>query len=118
MVPAVSIVCCNDLQEESFSYDLLGDSFESVLIWDTSFEGPRPVVLVVPDSNGQDDFEKSVAQRLANLGYAAIAVGLFNTAAEAGVVQVEEICKWLFISWIVQKSIALLCKVRCSICAH
>lgn len=91
-------ICCVDLQEEIFSYELLGDSFDSILIWDTSFDGPRPVVLLVPDSNGSDEFEKSVAQRLSNLGFAAVVVGLFTSAAEAGAIQTEEICRWLLIS--------------------
>jgi dienelactone hydrolase len=56
-----------------------GDTvLEGRLVWDDSFPGPRPAVLVAHAWAGRSDYEDGKADGLANLGYAAFALDLYG----------------------------------------
>jgi dienelactone hydrolase len=56
-----------------------GDSvFEGRIVWDDSFPGPRPGVLVAHAWGGRSDYEDGKADGLARLGYAAFALDLYG----------------------------------------
>ncbi|MCJ8158514.1 dienelactone hydrolase family protein [Sphingomonas sp. LaA6.9] len=59
-------------------YDGPGGTFESVLAWDDATTAPRPGVLVFPNVLGQKEFDNQRAERLAALGYVALATDLFG----------------------------------------
>ncbi|MEO1068947.1 MAG: dienelactone hydrolase family protein, partial [Cyanobacteria bacterium J06638_6] len=63
---------------ESVVYTIDGQPFEGYLAVNENFGGDRPLVLVVHDWNGLDDYEKRRAQMLAEQGYAAFAVDLYG----------------------------------------
>jgi len=48
------------------------------LAWDDSIPGPRPGVLVVHEWWGLDDYARSRARQLAELGYVALAVDMYG----------------------------------------
>ncbi|WP_025295343.1 dienelactone hydrolase family protein [Sphingomonas sanxanigenens] len=55
-----------------------GGAFESVFAADTADGAPRPGVLVLPNVLGQKEADNLVAERLAALGYAALAADMFG----------------------------------------
>lgn len=56
-----------------------GDSvFEGRIVWDDSFLGPRPGVLVAHAWGGRSGYEDGKADGLARLGYAAFALDLYG----------------------------------------
>lgn len=64
-------------------YDGPGGPFEGVLAWDAAGEGRRPGILVLPNVLGQKESDNLVAERLAALGYAALAADLFGQGRRA-----------------------------------
>jgi len=52
--------------------------FEGRFVWDDSFSGPRPGVLVAHAWAGRSDYEDGKADGLAGLGYAAFALDLYG----------------------------------------
>lgn len=63
---------------ESVVYSVDGQSFEGYFAINENFSESHPLVLVVHDWNGLDDYEKRRAQMLAEQGYAAFAVDLYG----------------------------------------
>jgi len=65
-----------------------GGTFESVIAWDDSIAGTRPGILVFPNVLGQKESDNVRAERLAALGYAAVAVDIYGrgnrTTRESG----------------------------------
>lgn len=55
-----------------------GGAFESVFAADTAVAGTRPGVLILPNVLGQKEADTLVAERLAGLGYAALAADVFG----------------------------------------
>ena len=56
-----------------------GDAvLEGRLVWDNSFPGPRPGVLVAHAWGGRSDYEDGKADGLARLGYTAFAIDLYG----------------------------------------
>jgi dienelactone hydrolase len=63
---------------QAVRYDVGGKSHESLAVWDDAMTGRRPVVLVAPTFMGRSPFEEGKAERLAALGYAALAIDIFG----------------------------------------
>ncbi|CAD7699032.1 unnamed protein product [Ostreobium quekettii] len=76
--PFTENVNLENIQEQAVPYEYKTHSKEGTLVWDTSFDGSRPVVAVFHDADGPDGFELWVAQRLANEGYAAFVADLWG----------------------------------------
>jgi len=66
------------LQHRLIDYRDDNDTFEGRLAWDDAFEGPRPGILVAHAWGGRSAFEDGKADRLAGLGYAALALDLYG----------------------------------------
>lgn len=66
------------IQRRTIVHEGPGGAFESVFAADTAIEGARPAVLVLPNVLGQKEADTLVAERLAGLGYAALATDLFG----------------------------------------
>lgn len=99
LIPAVSMAallftsCKNEdkkmepkepkLKEESITYT--GDSItmNGYVVYDENIEGARPAVLVVHEWWGQNDYSRSRAKQLAELGYIAMAVDMYGNGAQA-----------------------------------
>ena len=68
------------LKEEQVSYSSAGDSvnMNGYVVYDESIEGKRPVVLVVHEWWGLNDYPKMRARELAKMGYLAMAVDIYG----------------------------------------
>ena len=64
------------MHTEVLTYEADGLQMESHLYLDDSLSGPRPGVLVFPEAFGLGDHAKGRAERLASLGYVALACDL------------------------------------------
>lgn len=71
------------VQAENIAYSANGTALEGYLAYDDSIEGPRPGVLVVHEWWGLDDYIRSRARMLAQLGYTALAVDMYGTGKRA-----------------------------------
>src|SRR3546814_5121521 len=68
------------MKVETVSYEADGLAMESLLYLDEDKAGPRPGVLVFPEAFGLGENAKTHAERLAELGYAALAFDLHGEA--------------------------------------
>ena len=59
-------------------YEHDGQKLQGYLVWDDAKSGPRPGVLVIHEWWGLNDYTKSRARQLAELGYAAFAADMFG----------------------------------------
>jgi dienelactone hydrolase len=66
------------MHSEVLKYEANGRHMESVLYFDETKTGKRPAVLVFPEAFGLSEHTKHKAQRLAELGYVALANDLFG----------------------------------------
>ncbi|GGB39474.1 dienelactone hydrolase [Sphingomonas metalli] len=66
------------IERQTVTYDGPGGPFAGVAAWDVAVDGRRPGVLVIPNILGQKEADNHVAERLAGLGYAALACDLFG----------------------------------------
>jgi dienelactone hydrolase len=66
------------LKEESITYKIDSLNMNSFLVYDENKEGKRPAILVVHEWWGLNDYAKSRARQLAELGYVAIAVDMYG----------------------------------------
>jgi dienelactone hydrolase len=66
------------LKEESVTFPVDTVTSQSYVVYDENKPGPRPVVLVVPEWWGLNDYPKSRARQLAELGYLAMAVDVYG----------------------------------------
>lgn len=66
------------LKEETITYKVDSLNMSSYLVYDENKEGQRPAVLVVHEWWGLNDYVKSRARQLAELGYVAIAVDMYG----------------------------------------
>ncbi|HSW14424.1 MAG TPA: dienelactone hydrolase family protein [Solimonas sp.] len=62
------------MKKQAIGYSDGKTSFKGQLVWDDALSGPRPGVLVFPEAFGLNDHALQRAQRLAQLGYVALAV--------------------------------------------
>jgi dienelactone hydrolase len=66
------------LQHRLIDYRDGDQILEARLVWDDSFAGPRPGVLVAHAWGGRSDYEDGKGDELARLGYAAFALDLYG----------------------------------------
>ncbi|MFN8264785.1 MAG: dienelactone hydrolase family protein [Chitinophagaceae bacterium] len=71
------------LKEENIVYTGDSASMNGFVVYDETKEGARPVVLVVPEWWGSNDYTKMRARELAKLGYLAIAVDIYGDGKQA-----------------------------------
>lgn len=68
----------NQMKEINCSYTIEHTNHRSFIAVDTSFREKRPVVMIVPEWWGLNNYVKSRAIQLAKLGYVAMAVDLYG----------------------------------------
>ena len=79
-----------DISEEKTTYELNGKLYDAYLVYDKNIEGTRPGILVIPEWWGLNDYTRSRAKQLAELGYTAMALDVYGngktgeTPEEAG----------------------------------
>jgi dienelactone hydrolase len=66
------------IKEDSVTYSAGGTNFKGYVVYDNNKTGKRPAVLVVPEWWGLNDYPRSRAKQLAELGYIAMAVDVFG----------------------------------------
>ena len=71
------------LREEIVSYKDGSIALTGFVAFDESIKGKRPVILIVPEWWGLNDYAKTRARQLAELGYLAMAVDMFGNGKTA-----------------------------------
>lgn len=66
------------IKTEEVSYTSGGVNCKSFIAYDANQKGKRPAILVIPEWWGNNDYSKSRARQLAELGYIAIAVDMYG----------------------------------------
>ena len=66
------------IKTEEVSYSEGGTTLKGFLAWDDAISGKRPGVLVVHEWWGLNDYARSRAKQLAELGYTALAVDMYG----------------------------------------
>lgn len=72
-----------EIKEEAVSYSSDTTTMNGFLAYDASTDKKRPVVLVVPEWWGLNDYSKSRVKQLASLGYLAMAVDMYGNGKTA-----------------------------------
>lgn len=85
-----------ELVKETVEYRDGSAVLEGYLVRDSRWEGPRPVVLIVHDWNGLDDYERMRAEMIADAGYVALAVDVYGKGVRPSTVAdcAREAGKW------------------------
>lgn len=71
------------LREQTVQYSSGGTPLKGYLVWDDAVEGKRPGVLVVHEFWGLNDYARSRARQLAQLGYTALALDMYGDGKAA-----------------------------------
>ncbi|MBP7558714.1 MAG: dienelactone hydrolase family protein [Chitinophagaceae bacterium] len=71
------------IKEDNVSYTGGGISMNGFVVYDENKQGPRPAVIVIPEWWGLNDYAKSRARSLADLGYIAMAIDLYGNGKTA-----------------------------------
>lgn len=71
------------IKEDNVSYTGGGVSMNGFVAYDENKQGPRPAVIVIPEWWGLNDYAKSRARSLADLGYIAMAIDLYGNGKTA-----------------------------------
>src|SRR5690606_39160130 len=71
------------LQEQTVEYRSDGQVLQGFLVWDDSLAGKRPGVIVVHEWWGLNDYARSRARQLAQMGYAAMALDMYGDGRSA-----------------------------------
>ncbi|MGK2862952.1 MAG: dienelactone hydrolase family protein [Chitinophagaceae bacterium] len=71
------------LAEENVTYTGDGVTMNGFIVYDENKEGARPAVLVIHEWWGLNDYTKSRARQLADLGYIAMAVDMYGNGKTA-----------------------------------
>lgn len=71
------------LKEENISYKLDSLTMDGYVVYDENITGKRPAILVVHEWWGLNDYVKSRARQLAELGYIAMAIDLYGNGKRA-----------------------------------
>ncbi len=71
------------LKEENTTYTGDNITMNGYVVYDENKQGPRPAVLVVHEWWGLNDYAKSRARQLAELGYMAMAIDMFGNGKTA-----------------------------------
>ncbi len=66
------------VKEEPLTYKVGDQTMKSYLAFDESKQGPRPVVLVLPEWWGLTEYPRMRARMLAEMGYLAVAVDMYG----------------------------------------
>ena len=66
------------LKEDSTSFIVDGKNYTAFVVYDENIKGKRPAILVVPEWWGLNDYTKSRAKQLAELGYIAMAIDMYG----------------------------------------
>lgn len=74
----VATVARADIVDQSVVYQVNGQPYEGYFVHNTGFGDSQPVVMLIHDWNGIDEYEKRRVQMLAERGYAAFAVDLYG----------------------------------------
>jgi len=67
-----------EVRTEEISYSADGVDLKGYLAWDDAKDGRRPGILVVHEWWGQNDYPRSRARQLAELGYTALALDMYG----------------------------------------
>ncbi|MEO6490118.1 MAG: dienelactone hydrolase family protein [Ferruginibacter sp.] len=71
------------IKEEIVSYSADTETMKSYIAYDASTDKKRPIVLVIPEWWGLNDYSKGRAKQLASMGYLAMAVDVYGNGAIA-----------------------------------
>lgn len=77
-------VATGAVKTETIEYKHDDVALEGYWAWDDSSDAARPAVIVVHEWWGLNDYARSRARQLAELGYAAFAVDMYGTGKRAG----------------------------------
>jgi dienelactone hydrolase len=66
------------IKEEAVTYSANGTTLKGYVTYDSTKQGKRPVVLVVPEWWGLTDYPRMRAKQLAQLGYLAMAIDMYG----------------------------------------
>jgi len=69
--------------EQDIDYSDGGTTLKGYIVYDDSFKGERPAVLVVHEWWGLNDYARKRARQLARLGYMAMAVDMYGDGRQA-----------------------------------
>ncbi|MBL0183443.1 MAG: dienelactone hydrolase family protein [Chitinophagaceae bacterium] len=96
LLSAIILLSCNNsnndkkeemkapkLKEENVSYKIDSLAMDGYVVYDENQQGKRPAVLVVHEWWGLNDYVKSRAKQLAELGYIAMAIDLYGNGHRA-----------------------------------
>ena len=72
-----------NIKEETVTYQAGGVTCSGFIAWDENIKGKRPVVLIVHEWWGLNDYTKMRARMLAGLGYMAMATDMFGDGKTA-----------------------------------
>lgn len=67
-----------DIKEEKITCTLDEKNYNDVVVYDDRIKGKRPAILVIPEWWGLNDYTKSRAKQLAELGYIAMAIDMYG----------------------------------------
>lgn len=68
----------SNIKEETVTYSQDGVTYKSYVAYDENIKGKRPIIMVIPEWWGLNDYPKMRARMLAELGYFAMAVDMFG----------------------------------------
>ncbi|HNJ29754.1 MAG TPA: dienelactone hydrolase family protein, partial [Ferruginibacter sp.] len=71
------------LKEENIRYKIDSLTMDGYVVYDENITGKRPAVLVVHEWWGLNDYAKSRAKQLAELGYIAMAIDMYGNGKRA-----------------------------------
>lgn len=71
------------LKEENITYKIDSLTMDGYIVYDENITGKRPAVLVVHEWWGLNDYAKSRARQLAELGYIAMAIDMYGNGRRA-----------------------------------
>src|SRR5262249_49759261 len=80
-----------EIRSEPVDYKQGETSFQGILYYDDKISAKRPVVLIVHEWWGLNDYAKSRAEQIAKLGYVGFAVDMYGKGVRAA--NVEEASK-------------------------
>jgi dienelactone hydrolase len=73
-----------EIKEDFVNFDEGGKSYKNFVYYNTANDSARPIVLVIPEWWGLNDYPKMRAKQLAELGYIAMAVDMYGNGEQAG----------------------------------
>lgn len=68
----------NEIKTEKVSYSVDGKNYDSFIAYNETSDLPKPIVFIIPEWWGLNDYVKSRATELAELGYFAMAVDFYG----------------------------------------